>query len=180
MKTKISQLVLSLVAGWGAMAAVQAAPAANPNGANALAEVVFLEPAKFTDVRDSDMGDYTRTSYLEQLRDHVLDRAKYHVPAGYRLAVTITDIDMAGDFEPWRGPRLGDVRIVKDIYPPRIALSFQLVDGEGNIVKQGQRELRDLAFLMKITSGFRDDSLRHEKALLDDWMRNDLPRVKKN
>jgi hypothetical protein len=27
-----------------------------------------------------------------------------------------------------------------------------------------------MAFLMKLTMGFRDDPLRHEKALLDDWL----------
>jgi hypothetical protein len=27
---------------------------------------------------------------------------------------------------------------------------------------------------------FRDDSVRHEKALLDDWLRSEFPRVRKN
>lgn len=146
----------------------------------ARAEVVFFEPLKFTDVRDSQSGDSSRTTYLEQIRDHLLEQAKYHVPEGHLLRVTFTDIDMAGDFEPWRGPRFDDIRIVKDIYPPRISLSFRLTDAEGNVVKEGKRELRDLAFLMKITMGFRDDSVRHEKALLDDWLRSELPRVRKN
>jgi hypothetical protein len=35
--------------------------------------------------------------------------------------------------------------------------------------------LSDLAFLMKLTGGFRDDPLRHEKALLDDWLRAEFP-----
>ena len=146
----------------------------------ARAEVVFFEPEKFTDVRDSQMGDYKRTTYLDQIRDHLLEQAKYFVPDGHKLTVTFTDIDMAGDFEPWRGPRWDDIRIVKDIYPPRINLSFRLTDAEGNVVREGKRELRDLAFLMKITMAFRDDSVRHEKALLDDWLRNELPRVRKS
>ena len=146
----------------------------------ARAEVVFFEPEKFTDVRDSQMGDYKRTTYLDQIRDHLLEQAKYFVPDGHKLTVTFTDIDMAGDFEPWRGPTWDDIRIVKDIYPPRINLTFRLTDAEGNVVKEGKRELRGLAFLMKITMAFRDDSVRHEKALLDDWLRSDFPRVRKN
>lgn len=146
----------------------------------ARAEVLFFEPQKFTDVRDSYMGDPDRTTYLEQIRDHLLEQAKYHVPEGHKLAVTFTDIDMAGDFEPWRGPRWDDVRIVKDIYPPRMVLTFRLTDAEGKVVKEGKRQLRDLAFMMKITMGFRDDSVRHEKALLDDWLRSDFPRVRKS
>lgn len=146
----------------------------------ARAEVLFFEPEKFTDVRDSYMGDATRTTYLEQIRDHVLEQAKYYVPEGHRLSVTFTDIDMAGDFEPWHGPRWDDIRVVKDIYPPRILLTFRLTDAAGNVVKEGKRDLRDLAFMMKITMSFRDDPVRHEKALLDDWLRSEFPRVRKN
>lgn len=144
----------------------------------ARANVEFFEPQKFTDVRDSYMGDFDRTTYLEQIRDHLLEKAKYHVPEGHTLSVTFTDIDMAGDFEPWLGPRWSDVRIVKDIYPPRLDLAFRLTDAEGNVVKQGRRELRDLAFLMKISMSFRDDPVRHENALIDDWLRNEFPRVR--
>jgi hypothetical protein len=146
----------------------------------ARAEVNFFEPKKFTDVRDSSMGDYERTTYLDQMRDHLLEQAKYYVPEGHTLRVTITDVDMAGDFEPWRGPRFDDIRIVKDIYPPRITLNFQLTNAEGVVVKEGRRDLRDLGFLMKITMGFRDDPVRHEKALLDDWLRSEFPRVRKS
>lgn len=161
------------------LAIVTGAQAAAPvTGANGVAEVNFLEPKKFTDVKDNDMGDYERTTYLDSIRDHVLEQAKRFVPAGHRLAVTFTDIDMAGDFEPWRGPRFSDIRIVKDIYPPRVELSFQLTDAEGNVIKQGKRELRDLAFMMKINMSFRDDPVRHEKALLDDWFRSEFPKTR--
>lgn len=146
----------------------------------ARAEVNFFEPKKFTDVKDTSNGDYERTTYLDQIRDHLLEQAKYFVPEGHLLSVTFTDIDMAGDFEPWRGPRFDDIRIVKDIYPPRLVFSFRLTDAEGNVVKEGKRDLRDLAFLMKITMAFRDDSVRHEKAMLDDWLRAEFPRVRKS
>jgi len=146
----------------------------------ARAQVLFFEPQKFTDVKDSYMGDYDRTTYLDQIRDHVLEQAKYYVPEGHFLQVTFTDIDMAGDFEPWRGPRFDDIRIVKDIYPPRIDLSFRLASDDGNVVKEGKRALKDLAFMMKINMSFRDDPVRHEKALLDDWFRAEFPRVKKS
>ena len=55
-----------------------------------------------------------------------------------------------------------------------------LTDAEGHVVKEGRRDLRDLAFLMKITMAFRDDSVRHEKAMLDDWLRAEFPRVRKS
>lgn len=151
-----------------------------PSRPIARADVVFFEPQKFTDVKDTASGDFERTTYLDQIRDHLLEQAKYYVPEGHHLSVTFLDIDMAGDFEPWRGPRFDDIRIVKDIYPPRISLAFRLTDAAGNVVKEGKRDLRDLAFMMKITMGFRDDPVRHENALIDDWLHAEFPRVRKN
>jgi hypothetical protein len=172
---KTSRIILLALLGISPVLAV----GTEPTRTIARAEVNFFEPNKFTDVRDSYMGDFERTTYLDSIRDHVLENAKYYVPEGHMLSVTFTDIDMAGDFEPWRGPRFDDIRIVKDIYPPRINLAFRLTDAEGRVVKEGKRELRDLSFMMKITMAFRDDPVRHEKALLDDWLRAEFPRVRK-
>lgn len=176
MKTK--HLFLVSVLGVATAFSLQAAPK-SPNGSNDRAEVIFFEPEKFTDAADSDMGDVVRSGYLDELRNHVLRQAKSLVPAGYKLAVTFTDIDLAGQFEPWRGPRGGDVRIVKEIYPPHIALAFRLTDAQGNVVKEGRRDLRDPSFMMKITLASRNDPLRHEKEMLDTWMRSELPEAPK-
>lgn len=157
---------------------VSLARATSPAPADVRAEVLFLEPEKFTDVKDSSMGgDVRRTTYLDQIRDHLIQQARYFVPVGSRLQVTFTDIDMAGDFEPWRGPQFDDIRIVKDLYPPRLVFSFRLTDSEGNVVKEGRRDLRDMAFMMKITMATQSDTLRHEKALLDDWLRAEFRRL---
>lgn len=178
MKTSRYFLVAALGLASGLM--LRAAPSAPPKEVkDARADVQFFEPKNFTDVKDSYTGDFEHTTYLDQIRDHVIDQAKYFVPDGYHLSVTFTDIDMAGDFEPWRGPRFDDIRIVKDIYPPRMSLSFRLTDAQGNVVKEGKRELKDLSFLMKINMSFRDDPVRHENALVDDWLRDEFPRVRK-
>ena len=159
---------------------VPLARAASPAPTDVRAEVLFLEPEKFTDVKDSSMGgDVHRTTYLDQIRDHLIQQARYFVPVGSRLQVTFTDIDMAGDFEPWRGPQFNDIRIVKDLYPPRLVFSFRLTDAEGNVVKEGRRDLRDMAFMMKLTMATQSDTMRHENALLDDWLRAEFPRVRR-
>lgn len=142
-------------------------------------QVNFFEPEKYTDVKMTMMGDERdRDDLLARIRDYLMEQARFYVPAGQTLEITFTDIDMAGDFEPWRGPQFQDVRIVKDLYPPRMALSFRLTDAEGNVLKQGKRDLHDLSFLLKLSID-RNDTLRHEKALLDDWLRQDIGRLKK-
>ena len=63
--------------------------------------------------------------------------------AGLTLDVRMTNIDLAGEFEPWRGPQFDRVRIMREIYPPRVALEFRLTDAGGAVVKEGQRVLLD-------------------------------------
>ena len=81
----------------------------------------------------------------------------------------------AGSFEPWRGPQAADVRIVRDIYPPRIDLRFKLLDADGKLLREGSRQLRDATFMMR-PDLYPNDPLRYEKTLLDDWLRAELPK----
>ena len=92
--------------------------------------------------------------------------------------MTFTDIDLAGDFEPWRGGQWDSVRVVKSISPPAFKFIYTVTDSSGKVVKQGSEHLRDLDFLMRITPD-PSDSLRYEKQILDDWLRSNLRDVTK-
>jgi hypothetical protein len=142
-------------------------------------DVVFFESEKFTDVRDSSFGasEKARDATLGELRTYLVKQANLLLAPGQQLKITVTDVDLAGEFEPWRGPQWSDVRIVKDIYPPDIKLAFQLTDADGHVLKQGDRDLKDLGFMMQLTID-RNDPLRFEKALLDDWLREEFHGLK--
>jgi hypothetical protein len=146
-------------------------------GADAVpvATVDYVATDKFTDIGAGyPASQRQRTAYLEDLRKHIAQEAQRLLPQGQRLAVRVTDVDMAGGFEPWRW-RSADVRIVRDIYPPRIDLQFRLTGPDGVLLKEGERKLSDLTFLMTATATYRDgDPLRYEKALIDTWMRNEF------
>jgi hypothetical protein len=143
-------------------------------------EVIFDHPENFTDVKDRyEATDKGRDSILRDIRSFIVYTAtKYYLPAGCHLAMTFTDIDLAGDFEPWRGPQFDDIRIIKDIYPPAFKFSYRVTDASGAVVKQGQERIRDLAFQMRIVID-REDPLRYEKDILHDWMRQTLSDLKK-
>jgi hypothetical protein len=135
-------------------------------------EVAFVHPEKFTDAGRYWGSDASRQHNLTELARHIERRAARLLPQDRRLAVSITEVDLAGGFEPWRR-NLGDVRIVRDVYPPRIDLSFRLTAADGSVLKQGERRLRDLAFQTGATV-YRDDPLRYEKALIDGWLEREL------
>jgi hypothetical protein len=107
---------------------------------------------------------------MSELRQYIERTGAARIPAGYTLSLTITDVDMAGQFEPERGPRFMDIRVVKAIYPPRITLSYRLTDSTGAVRSEGDRRLSDMSFEYSTTPITQDDSLRYEKELIKDFL----------
>ncbi|WP_395680550.1 DUF3016 domain-containing protein [Dokdonella sp.] len=141
---------------------------------DARVRVDWTDPAQFTELKHyRSFRDMRPAEWLDPLAQHLRKRAERVLPPGDRLEVTFTDVQRAGNYEPWHGPRLDDVRIVRDIYPPRIDLRFRLIDANGGIVREGERMLRDSAFLMR-DGAHETDSLRFEKRLLDQWLRKEF------
>jgi len=136
--------------------------------------VDWTDPSQFTELKYYHGTRDTRpTEWLEPLARHLRARAERILPAGEQLEVTFTDVQRAGNYEPGHGPRLDEVRIVRDIYPPRIDLRFRLLDANGTVLREGERKLRDTAFLMR-DGAHDDDPLRFEKRLLDQWLRKEF------
>lgn len=136
-------------------------------------QVSWTDPAQFTELRHSrNRWEAERGDWVRQLAEHLQETAAKSLPPGQRLEVLITDIKRAGDFEPWGGMSMRDVRIMRDIYPPRISLQFTRYDAAGAVLDQGERKLADVGYLTQ--SSFGNDALRYEKRLIDDWVRQDL------
>lgn len=138
--------------------------------------VRWADPATFSELRLSgNRREAARGDWIAQLAEHLAARAQRALPPGARLEVEITDIRRAGAYEPWRGIDAHDIRFLRDIYPPRVWLDFRLTSADGAVVAEGSRALSDPMYLSR---GLRGDSdpLRHEKRLLDDWLRRELPR----
>ncbi len=138
------------------------------------ADVTFLEPEKFTDVRASLSDTRDRYGYLDQLREYIGRVSLEYVPEGHRLLITFTDIDLAGDFPPARSAAMDNIRVMKMIYPPRMVFSYRVTDVEGKVVKQGKEELTDMNYLTTMSLTDRGDVLRYDKALLSDWFRKEF------
>lgn len=137
--------------------------------------VSWTDPAQFTEVRHSrNRFEAVQGDWVRDLAEHLAQRAADALRPGEQLAVEITDIKRAGEFEPAIG-RSDHVRIVRDIYPPRIELNYTLSDAAGNVIASGERRLSDLAFLSRTPgSTSMGNSLRHEERLLNDWIRRDI------
>jgi hypothetical protein len=164
----VTLIALALVAGCAAAAPV--------DGSASRISVVFIEPEKFIDARRAAL-EPTFPAILRELESFLIDTAARYVPADMKLSIQVTNIDLAGDFELFRGPQADRVRINKGIYPPRIALQFRLADGGDKTIKQGERSLTDLNYQQRAAYP-KEDNLRYEKELLRDWLRDEFGALK--
>jgi hypothetical protein len=165
MKTKLLIAMLATLTATGILQATNTAKAAAP------VQVTFIAPEKFTDVSDgwSSSDDY-RDHVLAEFKVQIEASARAYITGGKQLEIKVTDIDLAGKFEPWRGPEFNHIRIMRDIYPPRVELEFRLTGADGKVISEGKRQLMNPGYLMGSAMP-TNDPLRFDKAIIRDWMR---------
>jgi len=140
-----------------------------PLATAATAEVTWTEPDKYRDIRP---GEENRKRFQERvfknLEEHFSELAA-KLPADQVLKINVTNLDLAGDV------RVGmrEIRVVKDLYFPRMDFSYQLLNADQLVVKEEQVDLKDMSFLMGSNMRYRNDSFGYEKKMLDDWF-NDI------
>ena len=180
MKILMPCLLIGLLAPTIALAAPR--QVTDPDAPRALAgdgpvQVDWTDPAHFTELAHSgNRWEAARGNWVHDLASHLVDTANTRLPEGQQLAVTITDIDLAGDYEPWRGPRQTDIRMLRDIYPPRIRLQYTLRDAGGQVLDQQEAVLSDMGYLRSTASPrMRNQSLPYEKRMIDNWLHQLLP-----
>jgi hypothetical protein len=136
--------------------------------------VGWANPEKYVDLKTTCVsGDADTRALTGELTRFLQEAGARRLAEGQRLEITVTNVDMAGEIESWRGPGRCDLRIVKDVYPPRIDLTFRLTSADGAEVRAGTRQLRDGNYLTSAAPGAADH-LRYEKALLLDWLQKEL------
>lgn len=129
------------------------------------------------DFRDADYyfngGKKSKEIVLNNLERYFTKEANRRFPDGYILEMKVTELDLAGDFEPWNNSSFSDVRIIKDIYPVIIEFDYRLVDADGNVVSEGSKRLRDMMIPKSLSAQFtgRSELYPYVKTLVRDWMR---------
>lgn len=170
MTMKICALALALVM----VPMTQVRAQENPAGSSASrVEVTLGDVPQMREVkhlRGAQLRDTTRS--IQALADWLGKQAERSLPADQSLQVTLRDVDLAGEYEPGQAD-LYDVRIIKDIYPPRIELDYTLSGADGAVLRRGETTLRDTGFLSGGMIG-ENDPLRFEKRMLRSWLRSIL------
>lgn len=168
MKTKI----FTVLASTAALALTGVASAVESSGPKASVQVSYNEPEHFTDFR---MTEFYRASDAEALQSELtrtIERsASSSLPPGYTLAIRFTDIDLAGDVNPFQRLNMRDVREYRSVYPPRLKFDYTVTNPAGETVLSGSETLTDLAYDMQIRMP-DSDYTRVEGQMMRDFVRD--------
>lgn len=137
------------------------------SAATAAVEVKFIAPETFSDVRDSGFG---RSETLAGIAAHLqtLAAAQFALAVpGKDLLIEVTDIDRAGELEPW-GRDMREIRVLRAVGRPAISLRYVVSEG-GRELRRGEAKLSDLSYLDRLNRYSSGDPIRFEKLMLDDW-----------
>jgi len=132
--------------------------------------VIFQEPENFTDVREN-QSENTSAYYLGVLKNCMQETAAPLIPAGQKLAITVLDVDLAGET---RNGRPDNVRVMTATTLPRIHLKFQLLGTDGKVMREGERKLTDLNYQNQIRRPGSEEPLYYDKELLRQWLRSEF------
>lgn len=133
-------------------------------------QVRFIAPERYTDA--GSFGATSRDATIAEFRAYLRRLGERFLRSGQKLTIDILNIDLAGQYEPWRHG-LSDVRIMRDVTPPSIRLRYVLTE-RGRRIRSGEDNLTDINYQMNPSARFSSDRYAYEKALLDDWFRRNF------
>lgn len=134
----------------------------------ATSEVIWTDYKKYSDIKS---GNENRKSFRERtfktLEKHFAKLAA-QLPTDQVLKIDVTNVDLAGDTHIGG---INQIRIIKDLYIPRMNFSYELVAANGDIIKSETVVLKDMGFMTNSNLKYRNSSLGYEKKMLDDWFK---------
>jgi hypothetical protein len=135
-------------------------------------KVNWINPEKFSDIRPA---TGTRKSYQERVikgLDNIWADLATKLPPGYSMEISIKDVDLAGDVNPMYRVNNTEIRVIKDIYFPRMTLDYVLLDANKQPVKQETDvKIKDMGFMTssKMNHKHKYQEFTYEYAMLKRW-----------
>ncbi len=130
--------------------------------AEATLKVTFEDVTEFTDfVLHHLSEEKTQEMFERQLDRYWKARLGRLVPSGHSLELHFKDIDMAGKMWPARNPGHPEIRYMEEAYSPRLIFTYRLLNAGGEVVAEGEENLRDTRYRRRPGSG---GEIRHQYA----------------
>lgn len=133
-------------------------------------KVTWQNPEKYSDIRPANSSRKVYQERVTKAFDKFLGELAEKLPAGYRLEVTVKDLDLAGDVNPMYRLDNTDIRVVKDIYFPRMKLDYVLFDQNNQQIQQeADVKIKDMGFMTSSNIGYQNREFAYEYEMLKKW-----------
>jgi hypothetical protein len=132
--------------------------------------ILFVHPEAYTDAAEN--GEYgldAQRTTLDEVARYLDELGRRYLLPEQALAIQVLDVDLAGQYEPWRRDAY-NVRIYRDVYPPRITMRYQFTDVNGDVLDR-EEVVSDIDYLSNPRARFTHAPLRYEKPMLENWFR---------
>jgi hypothetical protein len=144
-----------------------------PAAANADVTVQWVSPENFKDPYYSNVkSEKSRQVILDDLQKFIVEQASRSLKEGQNLSVSVTDVDLAGEFEPWT--KDSDVRHIRPTYFAYIAFGYTLTGADGKVIKQDDNVRLTNQLLIAPTLPDRDEMEPYLRQTLREWFLSNL------
>lgn len=153
-----------------AIAEEEAAP--NPVTENGVVKVEWQEPKNYRDLKTAtEVKSRFQQRFFDTITENVNKEAVKILKPDQKLEMIVTDVDLAGDLRPTFGATsASELRIVKDMYPPRMTFSYSITEG-GKVIMAGNEKLMDMNFMYGVNSTRNQRPFEYETAMLKSWLK---------
>ncbi|MFC7420687.1 DUF3016 domain-containing protein [Iodobacter arcticus] len=131
------------------------------------AKITWQNPEKYSDIRASHEVQERFQEKLFKHFDKVFTELAAQLPTDSRLDITVTDFDLAGEIIPRPGSSLNEVRIIKEIYSPKITFNYAYTHKDQ--IVSGAENLRDVNYMSGVARSSHSAEFEYEEKMLRKW-----------
>lgn len=169
---KVQFLLLASVLSCSAVWAADEAKT-DPVTENGVVKIVWQNPKDFRDIKSSgEIQSRYEKRLFDTLTTNINKEAAKVLKPNQKLEMTVTDVDLAGDMRPTFGATADDLRVIKEIYPPRMTFSYQVLEND-KVIITGDEKLSDMGFMTGIQP-ITDKPFMYETEMLRDWLKKTI------
>lgn len=138
-------------------------------------KVSWQAPEKFSDIRPASDTKKRFQEKVIRAFDKMWGEFAQDLPAGYQLNIVMTDLDLAGDVNPMYRANHTDIRVIKDIYIPRVKLDFVLTGPmQQEIAKGTDVKIQDMGFMNHAAMNTMSREFHYEHEMLKKWFKKTI------
>lgn len=135
--------------------------------------IIWKDPSQYSDIESTTWLQSKFGPYLfSELTDELGRVTNKVLSKNQKLDLMVTNVDLAGDVQPTFGASVNDIRVVSDLYPPKISFDYSLSQ-DGKVIMSGSEKIQNMGFLFGIQP-ITSQPFPYESKLLTKWFKEKI------